>query len=74
MALSLEESWLLIIDNADDAHIDLEEYFPKGHRSYILMTTRNPPHKVHGNIGPGFFEFKGMEEDSANVLFLRAAK
>ncbi|KAM5459934.1 hypothetical protein McanCB49686_000970 [Microsporum canis] len=71
---NLEERWLLIIDNADDPHIDLHEYFPKGDRGCIIVTTRNPAHKVYGNIQPGFFEFQGMEDDDARALLLRAAR
>lgn len=71
---NLEARWLLLIDNADDSDIELEEYFPKGDRGHILITTRNPGHKVHGNVGPGFFEFQGMEEDDASALLLRSAQ
>ena len=69
-----EERWLLLIDNADDPRIDLQEYFPKGDRGHIIITTRNPAHKVHGNVGPGYFEFQGMEDDDASALLLRAAR
>ncbi|KAM5442096.1 hypothetical protein MferCBS31731_002925 [Microsporum ferrugineum] len=71
---NLEERWLLVIDNADDPHIDLHEYFPKGDRGCIIITTRNPAHKVYGNLTPGFFEFQGMEDDDARALLLRAAR
>jgi tetratricopeptide (TPR) repeat protein len=70
---NLEERWLLIIDNADDPSVGLEQYFPKGDRGYILVTTRNPAHKVYGNVGLGFFEFHGMEDDDARALLLRGA-
>ncbi|EFE31879.1 uncharacterized protein ARB_01132 [Trichophyton benhamiae CBS 112371] len=69
-----EERWLLIMDNADDPHIELYEYFPKGDRGCIIITTRNPAHKVYGNMDPGFFEFQGMEDDDAQALLLRAAR
>ncbi|KAF3895608.1 Tetratricopeptide repeat domain-containing [Trichophyton interdigitale] len=69
-----EERWLLIIDNADDPRIDLHEFFPKGDRGYIIITTRNPAHKLYGNVNPGFFEFQGMEDDDACTLLLRAAR
>ena len=70
---NLGEGWLLIIDNADDTSIDLEQYFPKGNRGCVLVTTRNPAHKIHGNVGPGYFAFQEMEGDDANALLLRAA-
>ncbi|KAM5494295.1 hypothetical protein MaudMau93_000311 [Microsporum audouinii] len=69
-----ELSWLLIMDNANDPHIDLHEYFPKGNRGYIIITTLNPAHKVYGNLTPGYFEFEGMEDDDACALLLRTAR
>lgn len=70
---NLEHHWLLIIDNADDPRIPLEKYLPKGNRGNILVTTRNPAHKVHGNVGPGFLEFHGLNFREANDLLLKAA-
>jgi hypothetical protein len=71
---NLEEHWLLIIDNADDPGLRIEKYFPRGNRGHILITTRNPAVKVHGNVGPGFFEFHGLDFKEANDLLLKAAK
>ena len=70
---NIKQRWLLLIDNADDNSISLEKYFPKGNRGHILITTRNPVHKVHGNAGPGFYDFEKLEADEANQLLLRAA-
>ncbi|KAL4734292.1 hypothetical protein BDV11DRAFT_209523 [Aspergillus similis] len=71
---SQEERWLLLIDNADDARIELDDYFPQGDRGIVIITTRNPAHKVHGNVGPRFFEFEGMGEDDSSALLLRSAQ
>jgi tetratricopeptide (TPR) repeat protein len=71
---NLEERWLLIIDNADDPGLRIEKYFPKGNRGHILITTRNPAVKVHGNVGSGYFEFHGLGFKEANDLLLKAAK
>ena len=71
---NLDRPWLLIIDNADDASINLEKCFPPGDRGYILITTRNPANKVYGNVGPGFFEFHSLDQNDANELLLRAAQ
>jgi tetratricopeptide (TPR) repeat protein len=70
---NLDQPWLLIIDNADDVQIKLEEYFPKGSRGHVLVTTRNRDIRRHGNIGAKFFEFKGLNADDANSLLLKAA-
>ncbi|KAL3491422.1 hypothetical protein BJX62DRAFT_251390 [Aspergillus germanicus] len=67
------ERWLLLIDNADDPGVNLEDCFPKGDGGLVIVTTRNPDHKVYGNLGPGYFEFQGMEEEDSSALLLRSA-
>ncbi|KAL2784344.1 hypothetical protein BJX66DRAFT_330034 [Aspergillus keveii] len=67
------ERWLLLIDNADDPGVNFEDYFPKGDGGLVIVTTRNPDHKVYGNLGPGYFEFQGMEEEDSSALLLRSA-
>ncbi|KAF3492115.1 TPR repeat protein [Arthroderma uncinatum] len=55
-----ERDWLLILDNADDPHIDYSDYFPSGARGAILLTSRNDEcdqlntvgAKSLGNLGP----------------------
>lgn len=65
--------WLLIIDNADDANIDLMEYLPKGRRGHVLITTRNPGYQSLGNVGPRCFKFDGLNKEEANALLFRTA-
>lgn len=65
--------WLLIIDNADDPAIDLNDYFPRGRRGHVLITTRDPSRKSYGTVGDGFFAFQGLETDEASCLLLTAA-
>jgi tetratricopeptide (TPR) repeat protein len=60
------------MDNADDPRISLDQYFPRGDRGHVIITTRNPSHKEYGNIGPGFFRFGDLSNDDASVLLLRA--
>ncbi|KAL4797414.1 hypothetical protein BDV19DRAFT_387222 [Aspergillus venezuelensis] len=66
--------WLLFLDNADDPLMELHDHFPKGDRGHIIITTRNPDHRVYGNVGPGFFEFQGLEESESSTLLLRSAR
>src|SRR4051794_6411383 len=54
---SLELPWLLLIDNADDPKIPVEDYFPEGERGFVLVTTRVPHNKRHGTIGRRFYRF-----------------
>jgi tetratricopeptide (TPR) repeat protein len=64
---------LLIIDNVDDEDAPLESYFPKGNRGNILVTTRNPACKIHGNVGPRFYDFRGLDLSEATRLLLKAS-
>lgn len=69
----LEHPWLLVIDSADDPRMLVDEYFPEGERGHVLVTTRNPAHRVHGTIGSKFYHFERLEDHDANALLLRAA-
>ena len=70
---NLDHQWLLIVDNADDESIPLDLYFPKGNRGTVLVTTRNRGYKFHGNVGPRFYSFHGLDLDEATELLLRAS-
>lgn len=67
----IEEPWLLIINNADDPSIDLQNFFPEGERGCILVTTRNPEFRIHQTVGS--VEFKGLKKGEALLLLLKAA-
>lgn len=62
------DSWLLIIDNADDVEIDLKKFVPKGANGHVLVTTRNQD-CAFSNVGSR--HFSGMQEDEAKQLFLK---
>lgn len=70
---SLVYPWLLLIDSADDSMSSIDEYFPEGERGHIIVTTRNPGHRVHGTVGPRSWKFEKMESEDANDLLLKAA-
>ncbi|TVY80281.1 Nephrocystin-3 [Lachnellula suecica] len=67
----LEEPWLLIIDNADSPDLDLLSFFPEGDNGTILITTRNPDFRSHGNAGE--IELKGLKEEEALRLLFKHA-
>ncbi|KAA6414008.1 MAG: hypothetical protein FRX48_02370 [Lasallia pustulata] len=69
----LELPWLLIIDNVDDSSTDVGTLFPGGERGSVLITTRNPAHKVHGTVGSQYFDFGQLEGAPAADLLLKAA-
>lgn len=67
--------WLLIIDNADDDGISLEDLAPPGDTGYILVTTRNPEKISFGTAGRnGHITLSSMRETDATELLLTAAK
>lgn len=70
---SLERPWLLIIDNADDPSVSIEEFIPAGERGFILITTRNPSNRSYGTLGSCFYAFEKLEADEASDLLLKAA-
>lgn len=70
---NLDERWLLIIDNADDPDVVLDDYMPKGNWGHVVVTTQNPELAMYGNVGPGFYEFQGMDRSAAENLLLTAA-
>ncbi|KAI9710441.1 MAG: hypothetical protein M1812_007409 [Candelaria pacifica] len=68
---SLEVSWMLVIDNADDPSIDVSRFFPSGDRGHILVTSRNKECRYHQTVGSE--ELKEMDHEEAITLLLRAA-
>lgn len=63
--------WLLLIDNADDPSMHIEDYFPPGEQGFILITTRNPQNRYLATIGSQ--EFDRMQDDEASDLLLKAS-
>ena len=67
-----QHSWLLIIDNADDATIDYAEFFPPGINGNILLTTRNQQCiDAHATVGSETLDYLGLE-DAERLLFKAA--
>ena len=72
-SLGPEQPWLLIIDNADEQDVNVENYYPDGSNGTILITTINPILKVQGTVGPKYFEFRQMDEVESVKLLLTIA-
>lgn len=66
-----KESWLLILDNADDPDLDISSFYPSEGNGRVIITTRNPNVIEHSTVG--HFRFRGMEPHEAISLLLRAA-
>ena len=67
----LHEPWLLIIDNADDPLLDLQDLVPQGTAAHTLITTRCPDFRKMGTLG--FMELQGLNEEEALRLLLTSA-
>ncbi|KAK8905606.1 hypothetical protein QC760_005530 [Botrytis cinerea] len=66
-----KQSWLLILDNADDPNFDYQDYFPSGTHGAILMTSRVPECKGYS---PEQFEaLEGLGNEDAKELLLKAS-
>lgn len=66
--LEFKENWFLIIDNADDASTDLHRYLPPGDHGSILVTSRNPYHRIYASEDM-FYRMDHMDiDDSINLL------
>lgn len=67
----LTESWLLILDNANDPEMDLSKFIPISGDGHVLITTRNPGAQLYSTVGS--FQFRGMDPEEAIMLLLRLA-
>jgi tetratricopeptide (TPR) repeat protein len=68
---NIKQSWLLILDNADDPDFDYQIYFPPGTHGAVLMTSRVPECKVYS---PEQFEaLEGLGNEDSKELLLKAA-
>ncbi|KAG8794695.1 hypothetical protein FRC12_022419 [Ceratobasidium sp. 428] len=66
--------WLLVIDNADDPSIGLQQYLPKGTHGRILITTRNRDIALLAK-GPGSdYNVSGMEHAEGLQLLMTVSR
>jgi len=63
--------WLLVLDNADDDDLDINECCPTGGNGYVLVTTRNESAKDYATVGS--IQFRGLERYEAIEFLLKAA-
>lgn len=64
------DRWLLILDNADDAALNLRPYLPPCSHGNIIITTRNKQLEIHDRS----FEVSRMSEVDAKDLFVRRSR
>jgi len=68
---STKQSWLLIIDNADDPDLDYQDYLPSGTHGSIIITSRNPECRRYSPDQAEALE--GLEDQDSKDLLLNAA-
>lgn len=61
------EPWLLVLDNADDATLDLEPFIPQCLHGNIIITTRNEQLRFYDRS----CNISRMSEADAKALFVR---
>jgi hypothetical protein len=68
---NIQQPWLLVLDNADDPHINYQSYFPTGLLGVIILTSRND--ECHRYTTEKYITLDGLAEAEARELLLRAA-
>jgi tetratricopeptide (TPR) repeat protein len=66
------ETWLLILDNADDAGVDYQIYFPSGTRGSIILTSRIPECSQYNTVGSK--ALTGLSDQDSIELLLKATQ
>jgi hypothetical protein len=69
---SSKQTWLLILDNADDPNFDYQVYFPSGTHGAVLMTSRVPECKRYSPDANEALE--GLRDEDSKELLLKAAE
>jgi NB-ARC domain len=68
---NLQQPWLLVLDNADDPHVDYQRYFPAGPSGMVMLTSRNEECNQYAT--EKFITLNRLPEAEARELLLRAA-
>ncbi|KAF7307949.1 NB-ARC-domain-containing protein [Mycena kentingensis (nom. inval.)] len=63
-------NWLLILDNADNPDLNLQEYFPQCNHGNIIITSRNPALQAHTITHGASSEIRDLAESDATELLL----
>lgn len=69
---NVKESWLLVLDNADDPDVDYQCYFPAGLLGVVILTSRNAECHRYASTRAVTVELEGLPESDARELLLQA--
>ena len=67
------ENWMILFNNADDANLDLQRYFPPSSHGNIIITSRNLESHIHGQGPKSHAAVENMSAADAENLLLRSA-
>ncbi|KAJ9612530.1 hypothetical protein H2200_004127 [Cladophialophora chaetospira] len=68
---NISKPWMLVLDNADDPHVDYQAYFPPGLCGVVVLTSRNADCQQYATADAVALE--GLPIDEATELLLKAA-
>jgi NB-ARC domain len=69
---NMTQSWLLVLDNADDPHVDYQQYFPAGPSGVVMLTSRNAECQQYATAK--WVALDELADAEAQELLLRAAR
>ncbi|CAG8975362.1 hypothetical protein HYALB_00005692 [Hymenoscyphus albidus] len=70
---NIKQTWLLVLDNADDPKFDYQTYFPSGSYGSLIMTSRIPScGSQYNNVGWEMLD--SLDDKHAVTLLLKAAR
>ena len=64
------EEWLLLFNNADDAKLNLRQYFPSCSHGNILITSRNRDTRLHALSPESNYNVSNLAPGDAKCLLL----
>ena len=62
-------TWLLVLDNADDSNLDYSRFLPQGNHGSVLITTRVKDCAIHETVGSECYE--KLNRETAIDLLLK---
>ena len=71
---SQQERWLLVLNNADDPKLNLQQFFPRCAHGDILISTRNQEMRAHAQTKESFCRVTGMLPNDALELMLKVSQ
>ncbi|KAF8602157.1 hypothetical protein BDV93DRAFT_557669 [Ceratobasidium sp. AG-I] len=71
--VSQEERWLLVLNNADDPKLNLQEFFPACTHGDVLITTRNQQMRAHTHEPKSYCSVGAMMPEDALELMLKVS-